>query len=112
METWRQPAVPYVEIAYRRLKPLGAPRLTAYLAFTQLFLASLRNFLHLCLEHPRQDRSEEHMPAYTLASIVSYLNKLAFTLCFNKKTIKKNIRQNIKEHFLNKFRLEPSLLAN
>lgn len=52
------------------------------------------------------------MPAYALASMVSYLNELAFTLCFNNKTIKKNRRQNIKEHFLNEFRLEPSLLAD
>ena len=112
MKSWHLPSVPYVETAHGRLKPFVEPHFTAQLAFTQLFLAALRNFPYLCSEHPRQDRRGELMPAYALASMTSYLSELAFTLGFNNKTIDKNMRRDIKEHSSIEFRPEPGSSAD
>ncbi len=104
--------MPYVKTAHGDLKPLAAPQLTAHLAFTQLTLATLRNFPYLYLEHPRQDKRGESIPTYTLPSIVLYLNELTSRLGFNSKTIKKNITQDINRHSSITFRLERRLLAD
>ncbi|KAK7591923.1 hypothetical protein V3481_006560 [Fusarium oxysporum f. sp. vasinfectum] len=60
---------------------------SAWFAYETVFLAALRNFARLSLEHPRQDVRGETMPAFAEASRIASLGQLAHQLGFKNSKI-------------------------